>query len=232
MSQKTWAIVPAAGYGARLPGAVPKQYRQLAGRTLLDHCLARLVAHPGIRSVMVALAADDPHWAASAFADHPKVRCCTGGGERADSVCAALRALQDAPDGPGDHDPVLVHDAARALLSVEALNRLLAEPPGPEGALLAVPAQDTVKLSGDGVGVDSTLERSKIWLAQTPQYFEYRALREALTHALHQGLRITDEASCMELHGCNPRLVLGDALNFKITTAADLKLAAAILEGS
>lgn len=226
-----WAIVPAAGRGARLPGEVPKQYRRLAGRTVLDHCLDRLLADSRIAGVMLALASDDPLFTESAHAQDGRVRTCVGGAERADSVLAALRAL-DTSKLLADNDGVLVHDAARALLPAEALDRLLAQPPGPEGAILACPVQDTLKRAGADGHVAQTLDREGIWQAQTPQYFQFGALRKALSEALAAGERITDEASCMEWAGLHPRLVLGDALNFKITTAADLRIAAALLESS
>lgn len=225
-----WAIVPAAGVGQRLPGDTPKQYRKLAGRRVLDHVLAGLLAAPRIQKVMVALSADDAYWAQGEFVADERVLSCVGGAERADSVLAALDALAALPQAPKPHDGVLVHDAARALLSAEALARLLAVPLDADGALLAWPAQDTLKMSVDGERVDRSVDRATIWQAQTPQYFQFGALRQALRAALDGGRTITDEASCMELAGHQPRLVLGDARNFKITTPADFALAQALLE--
>ncbi len=225
-----WAIVPAAGRGTRLPGETPKQYRRLAGRSVLDHCLSRLLAETRISGVMLALAADDAYWLDSTFADDPRVHRCVGGAERADSVLAALGALRELSPALPDDCAVLVHDAARALLPATALARLVEKPPGADGALLAIPAQDTLKWSEDGVRCGQTLERRQIWQAQTPQYFELGRLYEALARALAEGTEITDEASCMEKQGYRPRLILGDALNFKITTPADLAMAAALLE--
>lgn len=230
MSSGLWAIVPAAGAGQRLPGDVPKQYRMLNGQRVLDHCLARLLAQPRISAVMLALSADDTHWADCAHAADARVHTCVGGAERADSVLAALKALMALPQPPATDSGVLVHDAARALLPADALARLLSTPPGVDGALLAVPAQDTLKRSQDARTVAQTIDRGCIWMAQTPQYFEFARLHQALERALQQGLAITDEASCMELAGYAPRLVPGDALNFKITTPSDLRLAEALLE--
>ncbi len=230
MSAALWAIVPAAGVGRRLPGDVPKQYRMLRGRCVLDHCLDRLLAEPAISGVMLALSPDDEHWAQCAHYRDPRVMTCQGGQERADSVLAGLEALAALPQPPAAQAGVLVHDAARALLPASALARLLATSPGAHGALLAMPAQDTLKRSLDGEQIDQTLDRGAVWLAQTPQFFEFERLRQALEQALGQGLAITDEASCMELAGFRPRLVAGDALNFKITTPSDLKLAEALLE--
>ena len=226
-----WAIIPAAGRGTRLPGDVPKQYRRLAGRTVLDHCLDRLLADARISGVMLALASDDRLWADSAHARDARVHTCVGGAERADSVLAALRAL-DTSKLLADSDGVLVHDAARALLPADALDRLLSQPPGPDGAILACPVQDTLKRAAADGHIAQTLNREGIWQAQTPQFFQFGVLRKALSEALAAGERITDEASCIEWMGRHPRLVAGDALNFKITTAADLRIAAALLESS
>lgn len=222
-----WAIVPAAGGGQRLPGEVPKQYRQIAGQSLLDHCLQRLLAEPRIDAVMVGLAAQDKHWPASRFAADRRVHHCVGGAQRADTVLACLQSLNPAPAA---ELAVLVHDAARALLPAAALRRLLDCAAEPAGALLAIPAQDTVKHSVDGQRVDGSRDRARLWLAQTPQLFPFGVLRRALEQARRQQLAITDEASAVEAIGLAPRLVLGDALNFKITTASDLRLAQAVLE--
>ena len=223
-------MVPAAGVGQRLPGPKPKQYRRIAGRSVLDHSLARLLACKAVGQVMVALSPSDEYWPDSEFVAHERIRTCAGGAERADSVLAALNALAESDHAPSDDDAVLVHDAARALLSVEALQRLLNEPPGEHGALLAWPSQDSLKLSEDGQRVTGSIDRGKVWQAQTPQYFQFALLRKALRDALQGGQQITDEASCMELAGYRPRLVLGEASNFKITTPADLVLAQSLME--
>ena len=219
--------MPAAGRGQRLPGEVPKQYRRIAGRSLLDHSLAALLACPAIDRVLVGLAADDAHWADSEFNADPRLQTFRGGEERADTVLAGLEAL--AADWP-DMGAVLVHDAARALLPAESLARLVAEVPGEDGALLAIPVADTVKRSLDGRRVETTVNRDELWLAQTPQYFRCDTLRASLGQAVAEHRQVTDEASAMEACGYSPRLVPGDPVNFKITTAADLALATLILE--
>lgn len=216
-----WLVVPAAGIGSRMRADRPKQYLQLHGRSLLEHTLQIFLAHPRLLGCMVAVAADDRWWSTLPCASDPRVASCAGGGERADSVRAALKALRDKGARCGDW--VLVHDAARPNLAREDLDRLLAElADDPVGGLLAVPARDTLKRIGNDGRVQETIDRSTVWHAYTPQMFRLGALAEALGAALDAGQTITDEASAMEWAGHAPRLVEGRADNLKITRPEDL----------
>ncbi len=219
-----WAVLPAAGVGARMRADRPKQYLPLAGRTVIEHSLDRLLDHPAIAGGVVALAADDPYWPDLGYAPAKPLWTAPGGQERADSV---LNALQVLARHAGADDWVLVHDAARPCLRRDDLDRLLAQGAAHAvGALLAVPACDTLKRA-DALGqVAQTLDRDGLWHAQTPQMFRLHALREALQGALQAGAKITDEASAMEWAGQAPLLVEGHADNLKITRAEDLALAA------
>jgi len=123
---------------------------------------------------------------------------------------------------------VLVHDAARPLLSQKALNRIINHS-SEQGALLAMPAKDTVKLQvADHPVVDATLDRNAIWLAQTPQKFPAQALLDALEYAQNEGVAVTDECSAMEFFGWHPDLVVGESSNIKITLPEDLLIAEAL----
>ncbi len=117
----SWALMPAAGSGRRFGGGLPKQYLSAAGKPLIAHALDALLAHPGVDGAVVALAADDPHWPGWTSLHGKPVIACIGGGERADSVLAALCAL---PDGVGD-DVLLVHDAARPNLRADDIGKLI-----------------------------------------------------------------------------------------------------------
>ncbi|HYN79772.1 MAG TPA: 2-C-methyl-D-erythritol 4-phosphate cytidylyltransferase [Lamprocystis sp. (in: g-proteobacteria)] len=218
-----WVVVPAAGVGRRLGAAVPKQYLDLAGRPVIDWTLGLFIADPRISGVWVALGAEDGFWSATAYADHPKVRRVAGGAERCHSVLNALDDLALSAD-PGDW--VLVHDAARPCLRQADLDRLISDlADDPVGGLLAVPVRDTMK-GADGEGrVRSTLDRSAMWHAFTPQMFRLGALRHALADAIEAGDLVTDDASAMERLGLAPRLIEGHADNIKITRAEDLPLA-------
>lgn len=222
-----WAIIPAAGTGQRFGGGVPKQYVRVAGRPLLGHVLELFLAAPGITGIVVATAPGDERWRGLwTQASRPIVQA-SGGATRAESVLAALTAIEErvAP-----MDWALVHDAARPCLAPEDLARLLeALREDPVGGLLALPVVDTLK-RGDAHGrVTATAERAGLWRALTPQMFRYGLLRNALAGALAQGAAITDESAAMERVGHAPRLVAGSAGNVKVTQATDLALVEAIL---
>jgi 2-C-methyl-D-erythritol 4-phosphate cytidylyltransferase len=221
---KCYALVPCAGVGARAGAGVPKQYRTIAGRTVIAHALAALASVPRINKTLVVLAADDPEFALAAPAFVGWVEHC-GGTTRAASVAAGLSALQRR--GVRAHDWVLVHDAARCLVQTAAIERLIdACSDDAVGGLLALPLGDTLKQAGAGDRVARTLERSDKWTAQTPQMFRLGMLREALLGA---GADVTDEAGAIEALGHAPRLVRGEPDNFKLTWPADFALAERLL---
>lgn len=218
-----WAVLPAAGVGRRMGSAVPKQYLELAGRTVIEHSLALFVGHQGISGVVVALGAEDAYWASTAYASHPKVTRADGGAERVHSVLNALQALEGRA---ADEDWVLVHDAARPCLRIEDLDRLIeALLEDAVGGLLGIPVRDTMKRARGGERVDTTVDRASLWHAYTPQMFRLGLLRHALQDALAANDLVTDDASAIERLGHAPRLVEGHADNIKITRAEDLPLA-------
>ncbi len=222
-----FAIVPAAGTGARFGAGTPKQYLPLAGRPLIHHTLATLCRSPKIERVLVVLAPDDAHWAGHDWRElGPKLETVyAGGATRAASVLAGLSALATAA---ADDDWVLVHDAARPCLSPALLDALLAElADDPVGGLLAVPVADTLKRQDEARRVAATEPRDGLWQAQTPQMFRHGPLRAGLRQG---GAGMTDEASAIEQLGLRPRLVECDSRNLKITYPQDLRLASLILE--
>ncbi len=222
-----WAVVPAAGVGRRMQAGLPKQYLLLNGRRVIDWTLEVLLAEPRIRGVYVALGAEDPFWESCEHAGHPRVRRVAGGEERAHSVLSALLALETEA-APADR--VLVHDAARPCLRPEDLSKLLELASGEAGGLLAMPVRDTMKRADAEGRSETTLDRSRIWHAFTPQLFPLATLRDALEQALAAGVAVTDEASAMEWAGNRPRLVEGHPDNIKITRPGDLELAGFYLQ--
>jgi 2-C-methyl-D-erythritol 4-phosphate cytidylyltransferase len=221
-----WAVSPAAGSGRRFGGPTPKQYLQAAGKPLIEHALNALLSHPRIAGAMVALSADDERWPGwTELCGKPVLRC-VGGGERADSVLAALRAL---PAQVGEHALVLVHDAARPNLRGDDIDRLIAAAEsGADGAILGAPVRDTLKRAEAG-RIARTEPRDGLWRAFTPQAFARGALTAALSDAAARGVIVTDEASAMERVGAKPLLVEGREDNLKVTTPADLVLAEFLL---
>ncbi|NMX55354.1 2-C-methyl-D-erythritol 4-phosphate cytidylyltransferase [Pseudomonas sp. WS 5146] len=217
-----WAVIPAAGVGARMAADRPKQYLQLGGRTILEHSLGCFLDHPGLKGLVVSLTVDDPYWPNLSCANDPRIVRAEGGDERSGSVLNALLQLNAL--GASDDDWVLVHDAARPNLSRDDLDTLLAElADDPIGGLLAVPARDTLKRVDKHGRVVETVDRSLIWQAYTPQMFRLGALHRALADSLVADAVITDEASAMEWSGQAPRLIEGRADNIKVTRPEDLE---------
>ena len=195
-----WVVIPAAGIGSRMRADRPKQYLQLAGRTILEHTLDCFLDHPRLKGLVLSLAAGDPFWPALPCATDPRTQGVKGGAERADSVQAGLLRLVEL--GAQEGDWVLVHDAARPNLARSDLDRLLAElADDPVGGLLAVPARDTLKRIGADGRVAETVDRSLIWQAYTPQMFRFAALHRALADALVAGVAVTDGALGREWGG-------------------------------
>jgi 2-C-methyl-D-erythritol 4-phosphate cytidylyltransferase len=220
-------LIPAAGEGARLGGETPKQYLELAGRPMVAHAAAALLAHPAVELAFVVLAPDDERWAThdwSAFQDRLAPLWC-GGATRRDSVLNGLIAMANVVD---PEDWVLVHDAARPCLAREDLARLI-ENVGDDdvGGILAVPLADTLKRSDEAGRIAATAPRDGLWLAQTPQMFRHGTLLRAIGGAGH----VTDEASAVEALGLRPRLVPGSGRNLKVTFAGDALMAETLLRG-
>jgi 2-C-methyl-D-erythritol 4-phosphate cytidylyltransferase len=210
-------------------GELPKQYLEVAGATLLEHSLEALLRCESLGAVAVVLHPDDRRADALPAMANARVRRVAGGAERSDSVLAGLQAL--AREAPAEAW-VLVHDAARPCLRLADLERLIAEVlAGGIGGILAEPIVDTVKLAGDDGLVARTLDRNRLWRAQTPQMFRLGELRAALETARSLGLAVTDEASAMEMAGHPVRLVAGSSGNLKVTVPEDLRLAAWYLAG-
>jgi 2-C-methyl-D-erythritol 4-phosphate cytidylyltransferase len=221
------ALIPAAGRGVRFGGDRPKQYCELLGRPVLCHSIEAVRRHPQVRGVTVALAPDDRFYDECVRPDFPHVATVTGGESRAESVINGLRSVMERDPGC---DWVLVHDAARPCLTRENLGELLERGlASRNGAILAVPVSDTLKQADAGGFIERTIDRSRIWAAQTPQLFPIRELGKCLEDLLSRGASPTDEAAAMEAAGRRPLLVGGAATNIKITCADDLALAEFIL---
>lgn len=225
-SARCHALLPCAGSGSRAGTTGPKQYESLLGVPMVKHTLAALLAVQRIQHCMVVVSPGD-HFLRL---DGPRsVVAPCGGATRAHSVFNGLQALREI--GAEDDDWVLVHDAARCLVTPAQVNALIdACSHDPVGGLLALKLPDTLKAAARS-RVTTTVDRTDKWLAQTPQMFRMGALHAALAAQEGNGFAgVTDEASAMELAGQQPLLVPGSAQNFKVTYPEDFALAEAILK--
>jgi 2-C-methyl-D-erythritol 4-phosphate cytidylyltransferase len=219
----TVAIIVAAGAGVRMGAAVPKALMPLAGRPMLAWSLDALRASPRVATVVVVAPPGlEREVAAVAGGD---VVVVPGGASRSASVREGLRAI------PADAAVVLVHDAARPLVSAVLVEAVLDGVEGADGAIAAAPAADTLKRAGEGLQIEDTVPRQGLWAAQTPQAFRALALRDAVEAAAAAGTldTATDCASMVEARGGRVRLVESRAPNLKVTTPADAALAEALL---
>ena len=221
-STGVWAVVAAAGRGERLAGGRPKAFAKLAGRPLLAESLERLDASEWVEAIVLVAPPDweEPAILLAEELGAGKVTACVAGGAtRAESVRIGLGEV------PPDAAVVLVHDAARPLVSPEVVDRVLAAlGEGWDGAVPALAVSDTLKRAADGQVVE-TVERAGLYAAQTPQGFVAETLRRALAN----GEGGTDCAALVEAAGGRVVLVEGDARLLKVTTPADLALVEALL---
>lgn len=222
-SSRFFALIPAAGVGARMGTVHPKQYMSLAGEPMLLHVLNTFAQAARIDHVFVVVSPDDGYIEevmGSALHLAGKVTVLPHGGEsRHQSV---LNGLKAAREQVADEDWILVHDAARPGLTVTLIERLISELECDEvGGILALPIVDTIKREQSIRRIDKTVSREALWAAQTPQMFRYALLRRAL----QQADQVTDEASAIEALGLHPRLVEGSPRNFKVTLPDDIALA-------
>ena len=221
-----FSVIPCAGFGSRAGTATPKQYQSIAGLPVVVHTLQAFAGVTRLAKGILVVAPDDVHMD-GVLAAHPQplfTLSRTGGATRAESVLAGLHEL--VAQGANEADWVLVHDAARCLVTSEQINALIdACQNDAVGGLLAHKLADTLKVEVNG-RVDQTVDRADKWLAQTPQMFRIGVLLRALEQV---GSAVTDEASAIEAVGLHPLLVPGDAQNFKVTYPEDFALASAIL---
>ncbi|MGS1033384.1 2-C-methyl-D-erythritol 4-phosphate cytidylyltransferase [Burkholderia glumae] len=229
MTPRLFALIPCAGTGSRSGSALPKQYRTLAGRALLNYTLAAFDALSEFSQTLVVISPDDTHFDARRFAGLRFAISRCGGASRQASVYNGL--LELAGFGATDGDWVLVHDAARPGITPALIRTLIATlKDDPVGGIVALPVADTLKrVPAGGDEIARTEARDGLWQAQTPQMFRIGMLREAILAAQRDGHDLTDEASAIEWAGHAPRVVQGNLRNFKVTYPEDFELAEAFL---
>ena len=214
------ALIPAAGEGRRMGGAMPKQFLQIGGREILARTLEVFEECRAIDEIWVVVAAEHCAWCQETIVERyglRKVRgVVAGGATRQESV---WRGLQHVAEAVG---LVVVHDGVRPLVTELLVQRTLASASRHGAAIAAVPLKDTLKRVSEAYEVEGTVPRERLWRIQTPQAFHHALLRTAFQHAWQQGLQATDEAGLIEAIGHAVKIVPGDEHNIKITTPDDV----------
>ncbi len=221
MSRNT-VIIVAAGQGSRMGGDLPKQYLSLGGVPVIHRTAQAFTEHPDIASVTAVIRPDARNLYDEAIAGLDLLPPVAGGERRQDSVRMGLESLAGSPP-----DKVLIHDAARPFIDADTITAVLAALDQGPGAIAAVPVTDTLKRGSHG-HIESTLDRSGLWRAQTPQGFRFAEILDAHRTAA-SGPELTDDAAVAEQAGLGVALALGSENNFKITTQEDLQRAERIL---
>jgi len=223
----TIGLIVAGGSGERFGGDIPKQYRLVAGRPLLSWTLSRFERAASIDRVVIVAAEDfllHVHKSiVEAYGFEKVFKIVPGGVTRTESVWRGLQAL------PLSTSYVAVHDGVRPLVKPGDIDRVMEEAQKQRAAILARPAADTVKRARENM-VISTLDRANLFLAETPQAFQFDLLKEAYNTAVQTGQEFTDDAAVVEAIGFMVRLVISSAANPKLTTAEDLDYMEMILE--
>lgn len=223
-NQNFTVIVPAAGVGKRMLSSCPKQYLTINNQSILSHTISRLLSHRNIAKVVVAISDDDGYFEQTELINNPKIQKASGGTERVDSVLSGLQVIDN-------EKWVLVHDAARPCVTHDDIDKLIEQCLlEDQGGILSAPVVDTMKCAKENtcnnkVEVKSTIDRSNLWHAFTPQMFKTKELKQAIEKAQINSLTITDEASAIESVGLPCQLISGRRDNIKITRPEDLVLA-------
>jgi 2-C-methyl-D-erythritol 4-phosphate cytidylyltransferase len=227
------AILPAAGLGTRMGAETPKQFLELDGVPIVTLSLRRIASCELVTEIIVATRGDEVARLEERIAGEKfkqKVRVVRGGDSRQDSVARALEQVSS------DTEIVLVHDAVRPFVTKEQIARVIEEARQCHAAILGIPAMDTVKevkrasLPEDVALITATIPRERVVLAQTPQVFATKLLKEAFARAQADGVTASDEAGLVERIGHDVHVVLGSERNIKITKPADMELAKFYLE--
>ncbi|MBM4288532.1 MAG: 2-C-methyl-D-erythritol 4-phosphate cytidylyltransferase [Deltaproteobacteria bacterium] len=225
---KVAAIIPAAGTGQRMQQHIPKQYLSFGGKPILAHTLTVLENLPEIAEITVVAQPSALDFCQTQvitpFGFKKVLRLVPGGKERQDSVYNALKVLQR----QNEWDLILVHDGVRPFVTPAEVLRVIRAAGEHGAAILALPAQDTVKKVNRAGRIKKTLNRQDIWLAQTPQVFQTAIIWRAFLEAYAREYYGTDEASLVEALGLPVRVEPGSPFNIKVTTPEDLILAEAI----
>ncbi|MEE1340644.1 MAG: 2-C-methyl-D-erythritol 4-phosphate cytidylyltransferase [Succinivibrionaceae bacterium] len=214
-------VIPAAGVGKRMGCNFPKQYLKINGLTILEITLKKMLKLPNLGKIILVLNQEDEYFKELNIYSE-KIVTTIGGKERSDSVLNGLKVAST--------EYVLVHDAARPLVDILDIEKLVKDCTNDDGGILAAKVADTIKKGNQDLSISETVDRSSLFRALTPQYFKTSLLINAYEDAVLKNKALTDEASAMELLGYHPKLVLSNSLNIKITEPNDLLFARLLME--
>lgn len=223
---KTSLIIPAAGSGKRMGGDTSKQYLTIGDRPILAETLLVFQSSAHIDEIILVSPASEIDFSreiVDRFGLGKVSKIVAGGTERQDSIKNGLDVLGSSSD------VVVIHDAVRPFINDITIARVINLAREHGAAIVAVPVKDTVKEVNNGT-INRTLPRENLWLAQTPQAFRYKVIKEANDFAATKGIRGTDDASLVEAMGLDVKIVMGSYENIKITTPEDLVFAEAIIK--
>lgn len=224
---KIGVVIPAAGQGRRMAAALNKPYLRIHERPVLAYTIDVFEAMEAVDEIVVVVGEDEFDICRETVlipGGYQKVVLTAGGTTRQQSVYAGLKALSD------DTDMVLIHDGARPLIDQKTVLKSIEATRDYHATIMAVPAKNTIKYSEDGIMVDDTPDRSKLFEVQTPQSFDYQLILKAHQRARVDGIEGTDDAFLAERLGIPVKLVMGTYHNIKITTPEDLAIAEALLK--
>jgi 2-C-methyl-D-erythritol 4-phosphate cytidylyltransferase len=227
-SQRTVAVIPAAGVGRRMGGTQAKQFLEIDGHPLLALTLEKFQNCPAIESVVVVVSSESVEHCKREIVERYRLskveRVVAGGRRRQDSVRLGIEATE------GKYALVLIHDGVRPLVQVDLITRVVARAKETGAAIAALPAKETVKEVDGNNRVIKTYDRRQVWLVQTPQVFRYEDILSAHRHATEENWEeMTDDALLLERMGVPIAVVEGQEENIKITTPYDVELAKFIL---
>ena len=223
---KVTAVIPAAGEGKRMNSK--KQFLELNGRPVLDITVSVFDECQSIDDIIVVVAKEDIRLTKDLLKERKKVKSIVvGGAERQDSVYNGIEAIK--PES--EDDIVVIHDAARPLITKEIISSVVIEAKTSKAVVVGVPSKDTVKTVSPENIIMETLDRASIWLVQTPQAFHYSVIKQAYERAQRIKYKATDDSKLVERMGISVKMIMGSSENIKITTKEDLAMAEAILKG-
>jgi len=226
--QQLALIIPAAGKGERLGGNIPKPYIKVSGKSILEFTLLKFKDVSGLGEVIVSTSPgymDETLELLNLVFPNLKCTVVEGGNERQDSIRNALEKISDKTG------LIAVHDAVRPFVNKDDIEKCIDEASRSGGAVLGIPARDTIKIVGKNFEIEETPNRKQLWQAQTPQIFWAALLREAYQYAAEHNFLGSDDSSLVEKIGGKVVFVKGSSRNFKITHPHDLDMARYLIEG-